>query len=192
MDYDRGYIGLKTVGRDHHSSMRFHLADHLLLKVLNEPEGRSAFDSDCGNFAEVWRHKGMLTFRLVWLNSYPNNSVRGFVQYVSVPEEKVAELLDVHTPLRYLYRPPPRFAKINAIHAEATIKRILKNKRIKRAFSKAMRDYFRWPEEEITLENDGGHNFYFITTSGFPKNGGLILSNMTRNGHPCFYYSVHT
>ena len=38
-----------------------------------------------------------------------------------------------------------------------------------------MRDCFRWPGEHITLFPDGKRSFYFITESGVPKNGGLIL-----------------
>ena len=192
MDYDRGYVGVKTVDRPHHGSIRFLFADRLLSRVLNDAEEKSAFDADCGNFAEIWCRKGMLNFRFVWLSSYPDASVRGFVQLVSAPEEMVAGLLDTHAPLRYLYKPPPRSASIDASRAQATLLRILRHKRIKRAFSKAMRDCFQWPGEEITLMNDGNYNFYFVTKSGFPRNGGLILSEASRQGHHCFYYSVHT
>ena len=192
LDYDRGYVGVKTIDRPHHSSIRFLIAEPLLRRVINDAEGNSVFDSDCGNFAEIWSKGDTINFRFVWLESYPENSVRGYVQHVSVPEDKIAGLLDTHAPLRYLYAPPPRSAKIDTARAQATLRRILRHKRIKRAFSKAMRDCFAWPEEEITLMDDGAYNFYFVTKSGFPRNGGLILSEASRQGHHCFYYSVHT
>ncbi len=192
MDYDRGFIGIKTVDRKHHSSMRFLIADQLLHRVLNDPKEKSALDTDCGNFAEIWCHKGKLNLRLIWLNSFPDASVSGFVQNVSVPEAKVAELLEIHTPIRYLYKPPPRSARIDIGRAEATLRRILQDKRTKRAFVKAMRDCFQWQEDTVHLFSDGNYDFFFTTESGFPKNGGLILHRGSRNRYACIYYSVHT
>ena len=192
LDYDRGYAGVKTIDRPHHGSVRFLIADELLRNVVKDKKGKSFFEADCGNFVEIWKQQSIVNFRFVWLGSYPENSVRGYVQYVSVPEDKIAGLLDTHAPLRYLYKPPPRSARIDAARAQATLLRILRHKRIRRAFSKAMRDCFAWPEEEITLMDDGSYNFYFVTKSGFPRNGGLILSECSRLGHHCFYYSVHT
>ena len=190
--YDRGFVGVKTIDRSHHGSIRFLIAEKLLSRVINDAEGNSVFDTDCGNFAEIWSKGDSVYFRFVWLESYPENSVRGYVQIVSVPEDEIAGLLDTHAPLRYLCIPPPHSARIEASRAQATLRRILRHKRIKRAFSKAMRDCFAWPEEEITLMDDGSYNFYFVTKSGFPRNGGLILSEASRQGHHCFYYSVHT
>ena len=192
LDWDRGYVSVKTIDRPHHGSIRFMIAESLLSRVINDAEGSSVFDMDCGNFAQIWAQGKNIYFRFVWLTSYAENSVSGYVQNISVPEERIAGLLDTHVPLRYLYAPPPKSAKIDVTRAQATLRRILQNSRIKRAFSKAMRDSFLWPGEKITLMDDGGHNFYFVTKSGFPRNGGLILSRSTRQGHHCFCYSIHT
>ena len=192
LDWDRGYVSVKTIDRPHHGSIRFMIAESLLSRVINDAEGSSVFDMDCGNFAQIWAQGKNIYFRFVWLTSYAENSVSGYVQNISVPEEKIAGLLDDHVPFRYLYKPLLKSAKIDASRAQETLRRILQKSRIKRAFSKAMRACFAWPGEEITLMDDGGYNFYFVTKSGFPKNGGLILSGTTRHGHHCFYYSVHT
>ena len=192
MDYDRGYVGIRTVDHAHSSSKRFLIADHLLSRVFDEQATGSLCDYDLGNFVKVWRNAGMIKFRFVWLQSFSDNSVRGYEQLVSVPEEKIAELLDIHTPFRYLFKLPPQSAKIDTTEAQVTLKRIQQNKRVKRALSKALRSCFQWQGDIVYLFNDGNYDFFFTTDSGFPKNGGLILHHGTRGDYPYVRYSVHT
>ena len=82
--------------------------------------------------------------------------------------------------------------KITFLGAARTVRNVLPDKRKKRALSKAMRDAFQWPGEQVVLHNDGGCNFFFTTKSTFAICGGLILHEGKRNGYPAVYYSVHT
>ena len=192
LDFDRGYVGVKTYDRIHGHQGRFLFKEDLLYKVLNDADDDFAFDTDCGNYAEVWRERDAIRFRFVWLRDYSSGEVQGFRQTAKVPADMIEGLLDDHIPIKYLYIPPEPTIPIDTRRAAETIRRVSAVKLKRRALCKAMRDQFHWPDDRITLFDDGGDHFYFLAASGFPKNGGLILHEGTRNGYPCFYYSVHT
>ena len=191
LTYDSGYVAVKTFDRTHHGSIRFLIDPEKILRIMNDPMGGSAFDADCGNFVEVWQKGSYVWFRFVWLSSYGDNSVTGFTQHIYVPADRLDELLDIHTPITFLCKKESRGAKVHN-QAHHTVANVLSDSRKRRALSKAMRDCFQWQGDEVTLWDDGGDNFFFVTKSGFPKNGGLILHESTHNGYPCIFYSVHT
>lgn len=138
------------------------------------------------------RMENSLHFSFAWLNTYGDGSVKGIRQDITVPMLTVRLVLDWSEEQKYLYNPPTPTAIIDARPAAGTIREIVKDKRLRRALAKAMRDCFRWPGDEVTLYPDGNHSFFFTTKSGFPKNGGLILHEGEREGYPCIYYFVHT
>lgn len=90
----------------------------------------------------------------------------------------------------------PRPARIDVSHALPTLRRVLAVPRFRRAFSKAMRDCFRWPGDTVTLYPDGRLDFGFQTAMGMPEAGGLILHTTTLRLPSGEYsrhkYSVHT
>jgi len=191
ISFDSGYVSVQTVTRKHGISIRFLIDPELIRRVINDPLGSRCFDSDVGNYAEFWVNGDNVWFKFIWLNSYGDDSVKGYSQQICVPVSRLDELIEIHTPFQILCKKASGQARIiNTAHR--TVSRIVPDKKKRRALSKAMRDSFCWPGETVTLWNDGGDDFYFTTESGFPKNGGLILHKATRNGHPCLYYSVHT
>lgn len=190
---DGNYVGISTYERSHGSKGRFLLSWHLVMDALTGGENRSLYDTDCGNFAELWREGEHLFIRFTWLSQYDRDRVQGFIQTVRLPKKLMIAMLEEKGRRKYLCQPIRRQARIDSLNASETIRRVLKSKLTKRAFSKAMRECFMWPGDEVKLYNDGIYNFYFTTKSGFPKCGGLILhEGGERTTHPYVYYSIHT
>lgn len=185
------FIGINTYDRKHGKHERFLVYQETLEQMLT-PSANSRREEDCGHYLTISRLKDALHFRITWLNSYSDSSVNGFQQDFLIPILLVGAMLEEERSITYLYSPPPGGARIAARPAAKTISRIAEDKRLRRAFSKAMRDCFNWPGEKITLYPDGKYSFFFTTASGFPKNGGLVLHEGEKNGRRYVYYSVHT
>lgn len=193
VENDSAFMGIKTYDRLHGGRGRFLIERSALSQMLNAPKEAVHYDSDCGNYAEI-RHSGdSLWFRITWLSLYSGGIVKGVQQIFSVPDRTVKSLLANGGKAKLFYAPAHPPASIETSQAAAeTIRKIAQNRRLRRAFSKAMRDCFNWSGDHITLRRDGEYSFYFTTRSGFPKCGGLILHESERNGYPYVYYSVHT
>ena len=187
------FIGVKTYDRAHGSHGRFLISKTALEQLMDAPVGTEKYESDCGDYVKISRLKDTLYFSFAWLNTYGDGTVRGFRQDVTVPLSVVRLVLDSKEAQRHLYIPAKSKAIIKATPEAANVIRQIRGKKeLRRAFSKAMRNCFNWPGDEITLHPDGTHSFYFTTRSGFPKCGGLILHEGERHGYPYVYYSVHT
>ncbi len=187
------FIGIRTYSREHGRHGSFLMYRELAETLLNEANAKFFVDTDGGNFAKVWSVGNTLQIHIYWLNELSDGYVRGTKQAFSLPKSLIGELLISDTgTVKYLYRPSERSAKVDISRAKRTIHRILRDKLIKRAFIKAMRDSFQWPGEEVVLHNDGGYDFFFTAERSFALCGGLILHSGNRYGFPCYYYSVHT
>ena len=186
------FVGVKTYCRKHGSHGRFLINEAILRWLLEAEIGAVKFDSDCGDYVKIMRRKDSLQFSFAWLNTYGDDSVKGFRQDITIPLLTVQLVLDDGEAQKYLYIPPEPCAKIITCHAARTIREIVKDKQKRRALSKGLRDCFRWANETVTLYPDGKDSFFFTTKSGCPKNGGLILHEGVRHGCPCLYYCVHT
>lgn len=190
---DGDYIGIRTFDWTHGARGRFLIAKRTLVNALFEPEHQATLEQDCGSFAEIWREGEDLMIRIAWLSEAYNGEVWGFRQKIMITKPILHQILTETGKIKYLCQLRPKPATINTNYAGRTIRRIMTDKFKHRAFVKAMRDCFRWPGEVVTLYDDGGDDFYFTTKSGFPKNGGLILSHGTvEGGYAYVRYSVHT
>ncbi|WP_302450037.1 hypothetical protein [Ruthenibacterium lactatiformans] len=192
MSADKNFVGIKTYDRQHGTRGRFLISRTVISTLLDAPKGTVRYESDCGDYAMITRLEDKLQFSFAWLNYSGDGDIKGFRQDITIPLSKFRLVLDWSESVKYLYIPMSSKALIDARPAAKTISKIMKDKRIRQAFSKAMRDCFRWPGDTVTLYPDGGYNFFFTTASGFPKNGGLILHESERDGYPYIYYSVHT
>ena len=186
------FIGVKTYCRKLGSRGRFLISQGILRELMDSPIGTTKYEEDCGDCVKLVRLADALHVSFVWLNTYGDGSVRGNRQDFGVPLSKINLVLDSADIVKHLYLPPAPHAEIDAHSVADVIHEITQNKRLRRAFSKAMRDSFRWQGEQVTLYRDVRHSFFFTTRSGFPKCGGLILHEGERNGYPYIYYSIHT
>ncbi len=191
MSADKEFVGIKTYDRKHGSRGRFLISRSTISELL-EASKTTKYESDCGDYAKITRLDSQLLFSFTWLNYDGSGNVMGFRQDVTIPVFKLYLALEWAESVKHLYIPQAAHAKIDARPAASTIRKVVKEKRVRRAFSKAMRDCFCWAGDTVTLYKEGEESFFFTTSSGYPKCGGLILHGGSKDGHPYIYYSVHT
>ena len=190
---DQVFLGIRTYSRENGRHGRFLLNRGLIEELLLGNRTTEVNDIDGSNYATVRLGEDSIFFQICWLCEYSNQTLMGLRQSFSLPKSAIEDLLENSIVTRsYIYQSPARSAKVNHLSAARTIRNILPDKRVKRALSKAMRDAFQWPGDQVNLHDDGGCNFFFTTESTFQICGGLILHEGTKNGYPRVYYSVHT
>lgn len=190
---DACFLGIKTYSREQGKHGRFLLKRELIEELLSGGSIDEITDTDYGSFVAVRLSNDFFVFRFYWLCEYENQVLKGVRQTFSLPKSAIEALLSGSIVTKnYFYQPMERHAKIDFTAASRTIRNILSDRHIRRAFSKAMRDSFQWPGELVVLHNDGGCNFFFTTERALRICGGLILHEGAKNGYPCVYYSTHT
>lgn len=193
LECNNAYFGIRTFDRTHGRKGRYLIVVSRLKEILSTDASDVALDTDYPNIAVFQHRDGLLKVKLLWLTLLHNNDVIGFIQRIDIPDSLVSAVVNDHKPKSFLMKPHDRSSHIDTQGSASTIRNVLKSKYQRRAFSKAMRDSFQWGDEEVvTLTSDGKDDFYFTTKSGYPKNGGLILHQGIRKGHPSLFYSVHT
>lgn len=195
VETDGNHLSFSTFSPERGSHGRFPIQVDKI-RELAEEKAYNLCDMDCGNHVYIWNHKGILFFTFDWLSEYGDGTLKGIRQHLELPAEKLISVLVTGKPLHTVYRPDSSQARILSERANKVIREILKDKRKKRAFCKAMRDCFQWRGDTVSLYPDSRYSFYFCTSSGFPSNGGLILhkgiDRMGNRKYPRLYYSVHT
>lgn len=195
VETDGDHLSFSTFSPERGSHGRFPIQVDKI-RELAEEKAYNLCDMDCGNHVYIWNHKGILFFTFDWLSEYGDGTLKGIRQHLELPAEKLISVLVTGKPLHTVYRPDSSQARILSERANKVIREILKDKRKKRAFCKAMRDCFQWRGDTVSLYPDSRYSFYFCTSSGFPSNGGLILhegiDRMGNRKYPRLYYSVHT
>lgn len=197
MQRDDNMIALRTYSRKSGARGRFLILADALQEWLDGDRERSFHDADCGNFLILRLYGGFCKMQLFWLSEYSNGDLRGFRQNVEIPENQLLMLIQNGTPVRYLSKPQTCNVCIDAVPSAKVIRSIQKDKNKRRAFSRAMRDNFRWKDSShITLYPDGADSFYFDASGSWPLCGGLILHNdIVRTPHgnlPKLCYEIHT
>ena len=182
-------IELQTYDRIHGRSRRFLISRNLL---ANHDFSNGAFyDGDCGNVLTIKfvPHSYRLCCEILWLNDMGNDVLSGTRQTFSFnPGLGILENMVEGNGGTYLYKGchPENCSVKFSESAMRNIKGLMADKYARRAFSKAMRKSFQWPDTQTTLYADGSRDFYFSTNDGFC--GGLIRHESGGK----IYYSVHT
>lgn len=197
MQRDDNMIALRTYSRKSGARGRFLILVDALQAWLDGERERPFYDADCGNFLVLRLYGGFSMIQLFWLSEYSNGDLHGIRQNVEIPENQLLTLMRNGTSVRYLSKPQTCNVRIDAIPSTKAIRSIQKDKNKRRAFSKAMRDNFRWKDSSrVTLYPDGADSFYFDASGSWPLCGGLILHNdiiRTPQGSlPKLYYGIHT
>lgn len=190
-------IAIQTYDRAHGRKGRFLILMDALQAWLDGDREHSFCDSDCGNFLILRLYGGFCKMQLFWLSEYGSGDLHGLRQDVEIPEKQFLTLMQDGTSIRRLCKPQTENVRIDAVPSAKVIRSIQKDKRKRRAFSKAMRDNFCWKDDSrITLYPDGADSFYFNASGSWPLCGGLILHNdiiRTPQGNLSkLYYSIHT
>ena len=190
-------IAIQTYNRAHGRKGRFLICMDALQAWLDGDRERPFYDSDCGNFLVLRLYGGFCKMQLFWLSEYGSGDLHGIRQDVEIPEDQLLMLMQDGTPIRRLCKPQTGNVRIDAVPSAKVIRSIQKDKNKRRAFSRAMRDNFRWKDSShITLYPDGADSFYFDASGSWPLCGGLILHNdIVRTPHgnlPKLCYEIHT
>ncbi len=189
-------IGICTYQRGVGRNGRFLICRDPLREWLTGDPMCPFFDMDCGHVLCAMSDGENIDFRIYWLQHAYNNRLTGYEQFFSIPKQLLLNAFLNTAPVRHLFVPPTRKARISQQIKPEVMRRILSDPRTKRALSKAMRDCFHWSGEIVTLYHDGRSDFFFRTSSGCPTCGGLILHETTvktlNGAFPKRYYSVHT
>lgn len=188
------HLIIVTVDRAHGRCGRFLVTPRLLEPLLRNDSG-SMTDEDDGNFATFRRFDQNINVTFIWLDMPGYMATVIYRQSVEVPVDLVRRVFYGNEAVRYLYCPeaPRTRVKVSASpRTQDTIHRVVHGKRkIRRAFSKAMRDDRQRLGEEITLYGDGQYNFFFRTKDSGSKSGGLILGETERHGYHGCEYAVY-
>ena len=197
MQRDDNMIALRTYSRKSGVCGRFLILADALQAWLDGDRERPFYDADCGNFLILRLYGGFSMIQLFWLSEYSNGDLHGIRQNVEIPENQLLTLMQDGTSIRYLSKPQTCNVRIDAVPSAKVLRSIQKDKNKSRAFSKAMRNNFRWKDSSrITLYPDGTDSFYFDASGNWPLCGGLILHNdIIRTPHgnlSKLYYEIHT
>ena len=197
MQRDDNMIALRTYSRKGGARGRLLIFADALQAWLDGDRERPFYDADCGNFLILRLYGGFCKMQLFWMSEYSNGDLHGIRQNVEIPENQLLMLVQNGTPIRYLSKPQTCNVRIDAVPSAKAIRSIQKDKNKRRAFSKAMRDNFRWKDSSrVTLYPDGADSFYFDASGSWPLCGGLILHDgivLTPQGSlPKLYYGIHT
>ena len=197
MQRDDNMIALRTYSRKGGARGRLLIFADALQAWLDGDRERPFYDSDCGNFLILRLYGDFCKMQLFWLSEYGSGDLHGIRQDVEIPENQFLTLMQNGTPICRLCKPETGNVRFDASPSARVIRGILSNKRKRRAFSKAMRDNFRWKDSSrVTLYPDGADSFYFDASGSWPLCGGLILHNdiiRTPQGSlPKLYYGIHT
>lgn len=192
---DGDFIAIRTFSRAIGRRGRFLILRERLREWLEKYSERSFYDRDCGHYLQLWLEGGVCRFTFSWLSAC-GDRLSGYEQCVELPLGKLKQAIYESVGIRHLYIPAVATAKVELSCRHDRFEPIAANNRLRRAFSKAMRDCFQWPGELVRLSPDGGAHFYFTTRSGFPACGGLILHESAVKT-PCgnrqkLFYSIHT
>lgn len=186
-------IILSTYCRQHGRRGRFFMTRRSLEEALPR---RRFLDADCGNFLSMNIHNDKCYFTVSWLsNSY--GYLTGIQQNFEIPVDILRDVAYNGKAHNYLYAPHESMSYVK-LHCNAgKFSRIVPDKRARRAFSKAMRDSFKYHDRPtVHLYPDGDDGFYFDLPSDRGFCGGLIRHESTKKvgnaTYPRIIYSIHT
>lgn len=186
-------IILSTYCRQHGRRGRFFMTRRSLEEALPR---RHFLDTDCGNFLAARIVGDVCCFTVSWLfNS--GGYLTGIQQSFEIPVHILRDVVINGKAHDWLYMPhePMSYVKL---HCNAgKFSRIVPDKLARRAFSKAMRDSFKYYDRPtVHLYPDGDDGFYFDLPSDRGFCGGLIRHESTKKvgnaTYPRIIYSIHT
>lgn len=145
-------------------------------------------DRDIAHFLYAYKESdGSIRFEVRWLSyDYGSiNKIAGIMQAFNLTEAEFINVVFKGEPLTKLCYDSHKPARFDMSGAGKVLREIQKDKRVKRAFVKGMRD-LQWRDTDFSFYSDGKKDLFFRTDKGMC--GGLILSDY--DGRLKYY--VHT
>ena len=139
------------------------------------------WDWNCGGLVEMFKKNDMVRFHVRWQKEDHGIYIEYDCLDFALPEDLIWELLaaeewGLQSTADYLYcEQHERRTKFETDGAADTLRNVLRDKRKRRALSKALRDCFRDFGGVVRLYSDSEYNFCFETEADRPLCGGLKL-----------------
>ena len=176
-----GYVKLSTYDREHGRSADFLLASETLGKLNNSCE--EIYAADGYSFMLLTQAAGLVRFRVTWLTG-SEESVAGHIQWFDIPLDGIQSMLERFQDglvVRFLYRRILPRTRVVAIDAQASLRIACRDKRIRRALSKLLRDGLDWLHDTVFLHDGENGSIRFSTGEPFEESGSLVL--VISDGH---------
>lgn len=190
------YIRVKTIDRTHGKNGYFYLDTASLIKWRNGDMEDWFLDLDSPSFVQMYRVEGHgYKMVITWLKGIGiNNSVTGFRQYIDIPEKVLDKILCGEDAVYLSYNDPLKSNLVLMPSGQYRASVVCRDKLVKRALCKALRNNLRYPDSSTFLYSDFGKDFSFETDTMY---GGLVYSLGYVRGkdgkrYPRVKYSVHT
>ena len=189
-------VGIRTYSKTHGRHGRFLIVRDMLAKCLDGRKRARFIDTDCGHFLRMHIDGDICHITISWL-SVSYGHISGIEQSFDLPLRKLSDAVFNGQECRHVHIPDESAAKIELHCSHEQFARIIRNRHIRRAFSKAMRDCFHYRgNPAVRLYPDGTNGFYFELDDDLPLCGGLILHNSTKRilnrEYPQVLFSIHT
>lgn len=189
-------VGIRTYSKAHGRHGRFLIVRDMLAKCLDGRKHARFIDTDCGHFLRMNIDGDMCHITVSWL-SVSYGQISGIEQSFDLPLRKLTDAVLHEQECKHVHIPAESSSKIELHCSHEKFARIIRNKHIRRAFSKAMRDCFHYcGNPTVRLYPDGASGFSFEVDDDLHLCGGLILHNSTKRirnrEYPRVLFSIHT
>ena len=187
-------FALTTYSRDAGKRGRFLILRDNLENWAGNPS-KTFWDEDCGSVLRIDNYNGNFKFKIAWITPATTDyTFKGIWQFFDLSEAEFYGLfaLDEDESARFLRdHNKPEKVTLDFTHAGRTLQRIAESdKKIRRAFCKAVRDQLNGWKHTRTFYNDGGLDFFWRDNDGLC--GGLIFSTYEKRGHIRHAFQIHT
>lgn len=189
------FITLRTLDAQHGRSHRMFMDSDRLYRWLEEDDGSSFMDYDCGSFMVMHRRNQTVHLHQTWAESDWKHDVRGYTQDFELPVDDLLAVVVAGIKTRRLaalesHRGQAVLTITNGAHRQ--IRKLDRTHR--RAVSKALRDGFAWKDSHVCLYADWDKDFSFVDQR---ISGGLCLHEchvIGKDGKPHrkLHYQIHT
>ena len=180
ISFDDKFFRMRTRSRRHPRSSNHVMLREELETLLSEEMGH-LIDVDMGNYLECHLTRdGIMRLKFSWLGTPTyNDEFHGWHDRINLPADTLRELLQSGESTRtMLYIDRRETASFDFEHSQHIIAKIIEDKRIKRAFTKGMRDFQVHHRGLYRMYSDYvKHSFFFdcVENGRSCYNGGFIL-----------------
>lgn len=197
MKRDGNFMLAKTYSRNDGSHGRFFIDAEKLEQWIDNDSIPEFWDKDCGNILRITYDRKKYSFILEfwWLSSGTSGKLTGTLQRMEVDAYTFNQAFVRNEWQKMLCKDDDREPAqlIWTESASRVIHRIAENKRMKRAFCKALsKGALQWAGSTIRLCSDFAEGSFFFREDGGICGGLICHKGKTRNGYDKYEYQSHT
>lgn len=186
---------LRTLDALHGRSCRMFVDSDALYHWLEQSNGSSFKDYDCGSFVVMHRRNEIVHVHQTWVQSDDRNGICGYTQDFELLVDDLVTVIVANIRIRKLARLGSDCGLSSATVTDGAHRQVKNLDHLhRRALSKELRDVFRWKGSHVCLYADWDQDFGFVDQC---VTGGLCLHEthvVGRDGkkHCKLCYQLHT